>query len=344
MRRHHYRSADDSAVTLHAVIERLAELPNVEWIRPQESWQSNERRYNGRSGYVVLSNDPYKSEWRTTPARPELPVEYSTSYGDWDTVRDTDQLTADTYVLLQDTAYSDYSGSIVNQANHKDLEETLQAIGLEDGEQYLDYYGGHGTRVLAVRVASLTPDSETKRGWVDSLLETLESLTDYPVVDESTWSELEMESQNEAWESWGKREYQQELGKHYARILTEQLEIADYYGGSFGPYNLAVTLDLVEYAENWDWVTDDLANQTFYVLADLANEYWVNEQGTDSYIDVADVVKKGLADQLNPNFPRHAETLARQSEVVRQLETALSDGYIADWYQQLADGIEKGGR
>ena len=44
----------------------------------------------------------------------------STSYGDWSDHKG--ELTADAWLLLERTGYSDYSGSIVEASNHKVIE------------------------------------------------------------------------------------------------------------------------------------------------------------------------------------------------------------------------------
>ena len=58
----------------------------------------------------------------------------------------------------------------------------------EDGVEYLSYTGDYGTFDIAIRLDSLT----------DDVLETIEALEDYGLIDESLWSELESNSQNEA--------------------------------------------------------------------------------------------------------------------------------------------------
>jgi len=67
-----------------------------------------------------------------------------------------------------------------------------------------------------------------------------------------------------------------------------------------------------------EWLTDECGGMTdatlaelFWKMADFANEYWSNEQGSDSYIDVEDVVK-ALDRKQDSDYTReaHAEIVA----------------------------------
>jgi hypothetical protein len=54
----------------------------------------------------------------------------------------------------------------------------------------------------------------------DEMLETIEALQDYPILDESDHSELEHEAQQEAWECWGASDWRRQV----ASLLADRLE------------------------------------------------------------------------------------------------------------------------
>jgi hypothetical protein len=305
--RRRYSHSYEATVTAHAMLERLEALNHVRWIRPQESWQSANRR------------NPYHGD-----PKPELPIELSTSYGDWDELKDSDELTPDVYILIEYTRGSDYSGSLVEISNRKALEELCQAAGLEDGEGYIDYYGGYGTRELAIKVQALCGADDN--GFLVAIVEAIEGLEDYPLLDEDLHSQLEMESQNEAWESDIRRDFQRALGKYFKSLLED-----------------AGMDQLAEYADDCydEWVTDQLADQWFYQLADFANEYWSNESGEGSWIDAEDVVKKGLG-RTAESFERTGwkEGAAKHDALYYEILDALTRAYELDWYDGLVKQLE----
>jgi hypothetical protein len=228
-----------------------------------------------------------QQSWKST--------ELSSTYGEWDSLKAYSEVDpSKVFILASYCSGSDHSGNLVEIANMKALKESLPAE-YEDAAEYIEYSGGFGTFALAIRLDALTPE----------LLETLEVLEDYPVIDESLWSELETESQNEAWDSWAKADFRTALAKalvsaYEASPASDQLDgetDQDYAGG----YDSAV-----EWLEDGADITDDNLSHLFMLMSDLANEYWVNEQGSDSYIDVEDVVNKSLGRKLDSDWTRKA--------------------------------------
>lgn len=323
MRRNHYSATTDYPETVFGIVERLADVSGLTWIKPNESWESNERRHNSKSRYQVVSESPYRCEYVSIPARPWLPIEYSTSYGDWDNLTDYSDITPDTFIIPPYCGGSDYSGSLVEKSNHKALVDALEAAELVDGEDFISYCGGHGTFDVAIRIASLA----ITRDW-DSIISTIEGLTDYPLIDESLNSEMEIESQNESWESWGKREFCQELSRHFQREIETLCESTDSYEASF--QTIACNAGLLEFTRDsdGDWVPEDKAGTWCWQLADYANEYWVNEQGSDSYIDMARVVKNGLTGKVYDD--------AKRASLAAEIRTTLERAYMDAFWSEVA--------
>ena len=252
--------------------ERVKECYHVQLIVPETSWRSE--------------------------------TELSTSYGDWRKPKSDD---TDLWALIEYSSYSDYSGSLVEASNHKVLVESFDAASFEDGKDYIDYHGGHGTRALAVRLASLDGDDEN--GWLESIVDTIEGLEDYPIADESEMSEMEMESQNEAWSSWAKSDFERELLKPLQSHFEDQDNFREW----------------LECCDVSDFANNDTIAQWFYTLCDTSNTYWVNEQGSDSYIDVEDVVK-GCSEHAHP------ETIARENavwnDIYQRAQSACTDALV----------------
>ncbi len=89
-------------------------------------------------------------------------------------------------------SFSDYSGCMVERANSRALSERFSFVGIQ--------YGGYGTEWTCIH----------KEHVLDAIFsddfpefqEALDSLHDYPVLDEDLLSQMEMEAENEAWKDW----------------------------------------------------------------------------------------------------------------------------------------------
>tara|TARA_R110002050_G_scaffold157337_3_gene285874 strand:+ start:763 stop:1416 length:654 start_codon:yes stop_codon:yes gene_type:complete len=171
-------------------------------------------------------------------------------YGRW---RDTASEDSTELVLLPYTCNSDYSGSLVESANRKWIEDSF---GEKSGVYQV--YGGYGTAGIAV--VSSFADSD--------LIEALESLESYPLICDQIHSELEMESQERALDSWALQEFLECLEKHFEIELDSSL------------------------------ASSDGLRELFHQCCESANEYWVNEQGDESYINVERLVSNG---DINPH-------------------------------------------
>lgn len=293
---------------------------DVNWIQPAEDWNSRRRgeRCPQCGEYQFSRQWSQPDGGKCTNCGTVVPVSafsYSSHYGDWGQI---DSMAADPWFIPQYCGGSDYSGSLVEVSNYRVLCELCAAAGFEDGKDYITYTGGYGTFDIAIRLESilqaLKDDSPvddkphtvvpTRASTAQDILDTIKGLRDYPLADEGLNSELEIESQNEAWDSWARSDFKRAL--------------ADYIAAATGNDILREYLE----TEREDAFTDEQASQWFYQLADLANEYWVNECGSDSYINVDRVVKRGLG---RDNFQHWPEGKVRQTDLYREImETAQS--------------------
>lgn len=196
-------------------------------------------------------------------------LDYQSDYGSWDDLNDSD-IEPNSWVIPKYASWSDYSGSIVEKSNVKAIHDAFPS-DFEDGTDYMDVYGGHGTEAVALRVVSLLrPDCE-------SLLELLEGLEDYPLADESLHSEMEIEAENEAWEDWARSDFQRELQKRLEAITKNYLS---------GPEQSDMEDAIDEALDNDQSFIDQLA----YTLMGFGSICWLNEQGDSMYIDVEELL------------------------------------------------------
>lgn len=100
----------------------------------------------------------------------------------------------------------------------------------------------------------------------DDMLEALQSLESYPLLSEDDHSELELELQNEAWDSWAARDWSRAVSKALQQYAPDE---ADQYWAE----------------ERIDDVSADKLTELFHTCAEDSNTYWQEEQG-DQWIDL----------------------------------------------------------
>jgi len=105
-----------------------------------------------------------------------------------------------TYFVSDFLSGSDYSGCLVERANYRVF---LEEFGERDGVH--EVYGGHGTYAVAVRVDAID----------EEMAAVFDALEDYPLIDEETHSELELEAENEAWDCWARGDFVRELESRF---------------------------------------------------------------------------------------------------------------------------------
>lgn len=210
--------------------------------------------------FAIISPD---TNWRG-----DDPWEFADwGYGQWRTVKPDDA----THVIPNYLSGSDYSGSLVERTNH---DVFLEDFGNVPG--VLDVSGGHGTFAVAVPIRTRKGSwSRGKR--TAEMFEWLEKLNDYPLADEEKLSEMELEAQVEAWNSWAASDFRGEVRDHVDPSGEDE-----------------------ELEQALDDISDDDLYEVFRVAADKANEYWVNESGGEMWIDLKRVAKQVVRKDIIP--------------------------------------------
>ena len=151
---------------------------------------------------------------------------------------------------------SDYAGDSVTVSNHRVFLEKFKGVA-----GVYDVYGGYSTYAVAIRLDAITED----------MMEVFNALEDYLLIDEEDHSEVEMESENESWDSYAREDFRRaaikKFPEHEERI--EALEDGDLF-------------------------------TAFHELTDRSNTYWVHETGNFSYIDIDRVIACAVADDFLP--------------------------------------------
>lgn len=247
----------------------------------------------------------------------------SGSYGDWYELTQTGpMIPSETFVLPDHCSGSDYSGSLIDAANYKALLGMIPD-DYEDGLEYVTYSGGYGTFALAIRIDALT----------EEILDSLESLDDYPLLDDSLHSELEIEAQNEAWDSWAKSEFKTELGRYMWTVFESSTRADQRAEETDEAYQTRLDASEEYLSDECGEIGESALCELFYKMADRANVYWENEQGSDMAIDVERVVSGGLEAPkraVNVSPPDHWQEYKRTS--YNELCALIRDAMTATKY------------
>jgi hypothetical protein len=125
--------------------------------------------------------------------------------------------------------------------------------------QCREAYGSHGSSSVVVDPRYLT----------EELLESLQSLENYPVLDEDHCSNLEVELQGQAWENWGQRDFQRSLESRLSSLCDD---------------------------ETAEEITDSLDNEAllslFESLREQANQCWQSQGSPDQWIDIERILER----------------------------------------------------
>ena len=167
--------------------------------------------------------------------RPIDPEGLTASYGDFQNINPPydakDPSTV--YAMPEYLSGSDYSGGFVSKANFKDFEDETESQRVALG--IVEVYGGHGTYGWAIPLRTLRrescPDCQDPEDgdycdpcamcyWIR---ETLDSLENYPLINDETMSFLEQEDWEVQWESWGRDDFQKETESRYPVDLDDVL-------------------------------------------------------------------------------------------------------------------------
>lgn len=159
----------------------------------------------------------------------------------------------------------DYGGAVHYLSNAKEL---LSSFSSPECRELIGSYGSHGI-VIDPRYLS------------EELLESLQSLESYPVLNEDALGELELELQNEAWESWTRSGFSRALERLLCDLLSAHYEDGDE--------------DRAE--QSVESLSDDQLWELFSRTADENGIYW-ESQCNDCWIDCERVAQSLSEDQL----------------------------------------------
>ena len=126
-------------------------------------------------------------------------------------------------------------------------------------------YDSYSYRAIAIEVQHLTQE----------MVEAIASLDDYCVLDEDLHSEMEMEAEYEAWDSWVKADFIRAIEKRFKCELTYE----------------AIASDAEPTSKNFQTL-----EELFHQCCEWSNTNGYNENSDDWYIDIDRVVKCELLD------------------------------------------------
>ena len=160
-------------------------------------------------------------------------------------------------------SYSQYSGGAIEGSNSEYLKEQYSFVSLA--------YGRLGTVWTGVTLEQLE-DPELDEGVFDSFVADVDSLGDYPVLDDIRCSELEEEARQEAWDSWVLRDFRAEFENAACEFFgCEDTDLPDW---------------VLEYP-------DENLGKLFELCMEETRETFVEEDGypVNMWIDVARVAR-----------------------------------------------------
>ena len=220
-----------------------------------ESLARNGKIYAYRDMKYTSGSD-YDHRWETVTT-PEKGIRVI-GYGDLQRGADRFGIVTWEWMFEPDyMTYSDYSGSVVERANCQEFLEQFK-----DVEGVYETTGGYGTRGVAISLSAITGD----------MLDLLDALNDYPVIDDEALSELEMDLENEDWESW--------ISYDFKRALHKKFDQEEEDGN---PETCS---------EDWiDALTEDQLYTLYRERCDKTGTYWEPESAVGGYVDIDRLVE-----------------------------------------------------
>ena len=158
----------------------------------------------------------------------------------------------------------DYGGCTHNVSNARVLIDEFSSPELRE------IAGGYGSLGVAVDPRYLSED----------LLENLQSLENYPVLDEDDLSHYEMELQCEAWESWAEEEFRRALEIRLSEISSEE-----------------------EAERTAEGLSSETLYEIFHQALEAGNLYWAHECATSAWIDCEEVASEVPDESLRELLP-----------------------------------------
>jgi len=273
--------------------DRYKQILSIENLEPLR-YESYEREdttftwhYVRRADGSVSCGDFHITDWPET-----VEVYFNTLCDD---IEETNEL----YFYVPFASGSDYSGSVVEKANAKCIEDDFG-----ENEWVHPVYGGYNTYAVAIGLTGLlTCDDDT----FDELCEVLEGLVDNPCIDDEALSLLEMELSDEAWDNWASRDFEKALENKFEdyefiwpddfrSFFEEKREQANEYWEckGYGP-DMYIRLDPIIKSITFDDIEDYAVQyEVSYLDVGKETEYYYDE---DEAIERVDNLREdGFAD------------------------------------------------
>lgn len=200
---------------------------------------------------------------------------------------------------------SDYSGGTVTRSNFDVWRERFADV---QGELWWELYGGHGTYAVVVPI---NLDEQTDEVAME-MIEVLEGLGDYPLIDEEAHSELEMENEVEAWNDYGAGDFERAITAADERFDTfDRDEVTSLYRALSEVTNTNVTHE----EGSGGGVHFDIDR----VVAGIS----YSGEGLDPFFELTDDDTFDLPNDLNRYDNSLALSLLSDDYVARRLHDAL---------------------
>ena len=223
-------------------------------------------------------------------------------------------------------SYSDYSGGTVEQSNYRVFIEQFADL---EFREWWRRGGGHGSMGIVLRVNA----DERHEG----IREFFEGLVDYPLADEEDHSNLEMEREEEDWNSYGASNFERAVKYGAPEELEDRVEHA-FDGNWYWLWRAMseITNDNVSFEEGGGavWPFEESVNRT---LAKATDDEWVTllelaEQNNDGDYEYRGRIYKFLK--------ALRDTRIEQNELVKrawkrfglaQFKKELREAFITTW-------------
>jgi hypothetical protein len=286
-------------------LERIKKLANVDFLHYQDYCpQGPSSRYSGLQewGYTRRIDPDSKAVSYGDLMKPADCPDSAVAYLEGLSTDATEE--GELYFFLPYASGSDYSGSTVEKANYK---EFLESYG-EEGFVW-EAHGGFDTYAV---VLGLTGLLECADDTFNAILDIIEGLEDYPLINDEALSNLESDLADEAWDCWVAGEFQ--------RALEKKFDCAEF-----------------------EWPADSDLRTFFEKKAEEANEYWFNEgYGPDMYIRVDEIVEGIDLDDLADytvlylvtyvDVGQETEEFTSESEAIERVDSLRAAGFIGASY------------
>lgn len=195
----------------------------------------------------------------------DIPADRSVYWSNLEKIESPDLSNTDNIYIMHDYCQmGDYGGSLVEKAN-TDI--------LTDEYGFIKVFGGYGSISCIIQIDALLcmPEEES-----DRILEVLEGLSDYPLIDDEELSNQESEQINEAWNDWTEYDFK--------RVIESKFDIE---------------------LDDYEFISNEVTFRSIFdEMAERVNEYWVNESGYDMWINVDKVADGMTNEDFNQYFKK----------------------------------------